>query len=213
MSKKQSAVSHSTPEAEIVALDHVVRIMLLPAMTLWDTILRRPVVAQVCEDNQACYQVCKTGLNPTMRHLERTHKCNIRWLHERYKEEEYELLKIDTHAQAADIFTKPFVDPAYWTAVKSMIFVVDVKKYWEKRLIGGGTAISLLHIHLGGPLLTRFLTIGTLIPDTTCMAHGCQLSHAANMVRSRHPHSCVGAVHRYANVTMICASPVIQRTS
>eukprot|EP00969_Alexandrium_andersonii_P065221 2872285-Alexandrium_andersonii.AAC.1 len=33
VSQKQKAVSHSTPEARIVAMDHVLRTMLLPSLT------------------------------------------------------------------------------------------------------------------------------------------------------------------------------------
>eukprot|EP00969_Alexandrium_andersonii_P013043 568927-Alexandrium_andersonii.AAC.1 len=36
LSKMQTSVSHSTPEAEIVALDTVVRTMALPARDLWE---------------------------------------------------------------------------------------------------------------------------------------------------------------------------------
>eukprot|EP00969_Alexandrium_andersonii_P224666 9922154-Alexandrium_andersonii.AAC.1 len=55
VSQKQKSVSHSTPEAEIVAMDHVLRTMLLPSLTLWGTLLGRKVAAYVCEDNRACF--------------------------------------------------------------------------------------------------------------------------------------------------------------
>eukprot|EP00969_Alexandrium_andersonii_P290082 12821320-Alexandrium_andersonii.AAC.1 len=65
-------------------MDHVLRTMLLPSLTLWGTLLKRKVDAYVCEDNQACFQIAKSGANPTMRHLERTHRCDVQWIHERY---------------------------------------------------------------------------------------------------------------------------------
>eukprot|EP00969_Alexandrium_andersonii_P003568 154292-Alexandrium_andersonii.AAC.1 len=65
-------------------MDHVLRTMLLPSLTLWGTLLGRKVGAYVCEDNQACFQIAKSGANPTMRHLERTHRCDVQWIHERY---------------------------------------------------------------------------------------------------------------------------------
>ena len=52
-------------------------------------------------------QVCKTGRNPTMRHIERTHKMCVSWLHEMLTAKEFELLYEVTANQAADIFTKP----------------------------------------------------------------------------------------------------------
>jgi hypothetical protein len=42
-SKRQTCVSHSTPEAEIVAADFGLRSEGLPAITLWETILRKSV--------------------------------------------------------------------------------------------------------------------------------------------------------------------------
>ncbi len=42
-SKKQTAVSHSTVEAEIIAADHAIRMSGLPALPLWETILDRPL--------------------------------------------------------------------------------------------------------------------------------------------------------------------------
>eukprot|EP00969_Alexandrium_andersonii_P240061 10597482-Alexandrium_andersonii.AAC.1 len=55
VSQKQKSVSHSTPSAEIVAMDHVLRTMLPPSLTLWEALLGRKVDAFVCEDNQACF--------------------------------------------------------------------------------------------------------------------------------------------------------------
>ena len=44
VSKRPTAVSHSTPEAEIVATDHCVQRVALPALDLWDCLLeRRPL--------------------------------------------------------------------------------------------------------------------------------------------------------------------------
>jgi hypothetical protein len=42
-SKKQTAVSHSTVEAEIVAADHAIRMSGLPALPLWERLLDRPL--------------------------------------------------------------------------------------------------------------------------------------------------------------------------
>ena len=39
LSKKQTAKSHSTPEAEIVAADVAIRTIGLPALQLWDIVL------------------------------------------------------------------------------------------------------------------------------------------------------------------------------
>eukprot|EP00969_Alexandrium_andersonii_P135036 5973707-Alexandrium_andersonii.AAC.1 len=72
----QTSVSHSTPVAEIVALDTVVRTMALPARDLWEAILKRTIIPSLEEDNAACVTVATSGNNPTMRHLERTQNCS-----------------------------------------------------------------------------------------------------------------------------------------
>ena len=45
VSKKQTCVSHSTPETEIVAAIAAVRLEGLPALQLWDIVLERKVIA------------------------------------------------------------------------------------------------------------------------------------------------------------------------
>ena len=72
-SKKQTAVSHSTPEAEIVAADLAVRTEGTPALELWEVSLGRTLRIIFHEDNQAMICVCKTGKTPKMRHVGRTH--------------------------------------------------------------------------------------------------------------------------------------------
>ena len=91
LSKKQTAVSHSTPEAEIVAADLALREEGIPAVELWEMLLGRDLRVIFHEGNQAMIQVCKTGRNPTMRHLNRTHKVDVARLHERFASEDYEL--------------------------------------------------------------------------------------------------------------------------
>eukprot|EP00975_Prorocentrum_lima_P038747 8137139-Prorocentrum_lima.AAC.1 len=73
-----------------------------------------------------------------MRHLERTHRCDVQWIHERYLDGEFEMYKIETDAQAADIFTKPFKDVKRWTAVRDLVLVVDVRRFGDRSVPGGG---------------------------------------------------------------------------
>ena len=81
-SKRQGCVSHSTPEAELVATAYSLRQHGLPAITLFEAILQRRVKLQVHEDNTAMIQCVKSGKNPTMRYLHRTHRTSVGWLHE-----------------------------------------------------------------------------------------------------------------------------------
>ena len=65
VSKAQSCVSRSTPEAEIVAADLAIRTEGLPALQLWDKVLERPTKLVCQVDNQATVQILKVQRNPT----------------------------------------------------------------------------------------------------------------------------------------------------
>ena len=49
LSKKQTSVSKSTPEAEIVSLDHAVHKLGLPALSMWEYMLGRRFRLRVME--------------------------------------------------------------------------------------------------------------------------------------------------------------------
>ena len=94
MSKKQSCVSHSTPEAELIAADMAVKSIGIPALQLWETILggsRRKLQAIFKEDNEAAIKILNSGKNPTMRHMQRTHGICLAWLCEQFKKGEFKL--------------------------------------------------------------------------------------------------------------------------
>lgn len=76
-SKRQGCVSHSTPEAEIVAADLTLRTMGLPAISLWHTLTKKLPRILFHDDSQGMISVVRSGRNPTMRHLERTHGVSI----------------------------------------------------------------------------------------------------------------------------------------
>jgi hypothetical protein len=119
-SKKQTAVSHSTPEAEIVAADHAIRAEGIPQLVLWETLLGRPLVVHFHEDNETCIQICKTGRSAALRHVGRTHRVSIKWLHEMFQGDDYKLFYEMTERQCADIFTTDFTDPDKWLHGGSM---------------------------------------------------------------------------------------------
>ena len=127
-SKKQSCVSHSTPEAEIVAADLAIRTEGLPALQLWDMVLERPMKLVFQEDNQAIIQILKTQNNPTLRHLNRTHRVNISWLCEVFQNlTEVELKYCKTDEMAAGIFTKAFTSPIKWNAALELIGIIHMQ--------------------------------------------------------------------------------------
>ena len=113
-SQKQTSVSHSTPEAEIVAANSAVRTIGFPALDLWESVLQRKIILMLLEDNESTYQIIKSGKNPTMRHITRTHGVNIQWLHDLYKKGEFRAIYTSSESQCADIFTKSFKDVPKW---------------------------------------------------------------------------------------------------
>ena len=74
----------------------------------------RRVKLTLIEDNESTYQIIKTGKNPTMRHISRTHGVNIQWLHDVYAKGDLQMMYTRTEAQCADIFTKNFRDVSKW---------------------------------------------------------------------------------------------------
>ena len=79
-SKKQTAASHSTVEAEIVAAGHAVRMSGLPCLAIVGKLLNRPLALEVNQDNQTTARIMTTGRAPTLRHIKRTHCVSIAWL-------------------------------------------------------------------------------------------------------------------------------------
>ena len=128
---KQTSVSHSTPEAEIVSAAAALRLAGLPTLDLFETVLKRLVYLELMEDNQSTIQIIKTGRNPTMRHISRTHGVNVAWLHDCYVTNKFGMIYQKTDGQSADIFTKAFRDAEKWKHACDLIGVGN----WSK---GGG---------------------------------------------------------------------------
>ena len=124
ISKRQGSVSQSTPEAELVALNHGLRTVALPAADMWDVLA--PGRKLVChEDNEVAIRVCKTGRNQTMRHLGRVHGVTVAWLHEQYSGGLFEMAYEPSATMAADVFTKGFTNPELWKSVCWLVSVVN----------------------------------------------------------------------------------------
>ena len=80
---KQTSIATSTPEAEIVTAFTGLKANGVPALELWETLLgRKPLHVQLYGGNEACLQMMKSGEYHTMRHLSRTQKIDIRFLHD-----------------------------------------------------------------------------------------------------------------------------------
>ena len=124
-SRKQTAVSHSTPEAELVAASAALKGEALPGLDLWEKLLCRRVVCNFYEDNQAAIQLLRSGKNPSMKHANRTHKISFMSIHETMMNDPkyLRLFYCDTNDMCADIFTKAFTNPDKWDHARRLIGV------------------------------------------------------------------------------------------
>ena len=104
-----------------MAADLAVRTEGLPALQLWERVLERKLQLDFQEDNVAAIQIMKTGKNPTIRHLGRTHRVDLAWLHERVECGEVVLSYCQTNDMAAYIFTKAFSSWEKWQEVCELI--------------------------------------------------------------------------------------------
>ena len=67
-----------------------------------------------------------------MRHLGRTHRVNVHWLHERFSDPAFILYKEDAKGMRADIFTKGFPGADKWGYALYLINHVDPSRFWRK---------------------------------------------------------------------------------
>ena len=132
-SKRQGCVSHSTPEAEIVAADVTLRTMGLPALSIWETLTDSFPKLLFHDDNQGMIGVARSGRNP-MRHLERTHGISITSLHEHFSKEHFVLMYEIMAKMAADIHTKGFTNPLAWKKACMLINLLDPEDLGSKQL-------------------------------------------------------------------------------
>ena len=72
------------------------------------------------------FQIIKNGRNPTLRHVNRTHRVNADWLTEVFRnEKQIKLVYCKTVDMAADIFTKAFHNVVKWLPALSNINMID----------------------------------------------------------------------------------------
>ena len=116
LSKKQTAVCHSSTESEIVAADTSIRTVGIPTMILIDFVLNRGVKLHFYEDNRSAIKIIESGYSQTLRHISRTHRVNLAWLKDQLTKLNIDMKYITTERQAADIFTKHFTDRLKWYA-------------------------------------------------------------------------------------------------
>ncbi len=141
-SKKQTAVSHSTVEADLVACVHGLRSEGLPPLLLWEPILGRKTSLVLYQDNQATMRIIQTGKTPTLRHIRRVHQVCVAWLHERVKSDDIDLKDCATDAMAADILINMFINGDKWLQVSHLVCVVTKSVARQLRPAPAAPAVS-----------------------------------------------------------------------
>ena len=97
---------------------------MLPAMDICKYILGPDFLTWFHEDNTALIRVIRTGHNPTLRHLGRTHGVDIASMREKfYKLDKLDILYEKSSLMAADIFTKAYTSAQKWHEVAALINV------------------------------------------------------------------------------------------
>jgi hypothetical protein len=105
-SKLQTVVSHSTPEAELVSMSRSMREFALPIQGMRTTLLQRPVMLEVYEDNTSTIERLRKGYSSKLAHLSRTHRIRLAWTAEQVAEDFIKLLYCPSAEQKGDLFTK-----------------------------------------------------------------------------------------------------------
>ena len=117
-----------------MAADWALRREGIPALDLWDVVSGKGQRVVFHEDNESMIKVCRTGKNPTMRHLLRSHGVAVAWLKEQFDCGNYDLQYVPTDYQAADIYTKNFDNTDKWNNVRRLIGIY-AQKYASEILV------------------------------------------------------------------------------
>ena len=109
MSKTEKTIPHSSAESETMSMSRGLRAMALPGLDLMEAINTKDITELNChEDNEATIAIIKSGKNPTMKHMNRTHGVQVRALYDEFNKPRRNIKYIESAAQRADILTKCF---------------------------------------------------------------------------------------------------------
>ena len=175
--KRQGCVRQSTPEAEIVAADVTLRTMGLPALSIWEALSDSVPKLLFHDDNQGMIGVVRSGRNPTMRHLGRTHGISIMCLHEHVGKEHVVLMYWTTAKMAADIHTKGFKNPLAWQKACMLINLLDSGEQMADLVAPTTDGDTTVRQVFFSPRLMRspiFFTLKLLYYHLKCIVRGFQ---------------------------------------
>ena len=117
-SRKQSAVSHSTPEAEIVSADLAVHSFMIPLISVFKGFNTKFESKKLFEDNETAEGCLQSGTSKSMQLLPRTHAVNLMATKEAIEREGIRVCRATSEEQVADILTKAYSSPLKWLAAR-----------------------------------------------------------------------------------------------
>jgi hypothetical protein len=112
---------------------------------MWETITGGAVRFTMWDDSEGAIKIIANGKSVALRHLSRTHRVSVAWLHEQLSPSRVpppliSLRHVGTAEQRADIFTKPFTDAVKWTLASVSIGVVDPASASVQQVRDAGSA-------------------------------------------------------------------------
>ena len=125
----QTSRAHSTPEAELAAMNEGMRKKGENAFSIWSLLLGQyhdkdwKLVINLHEDNTTAIVGARTGKNPTMKTLERGFGVQIGWICEKIASGDFNIIHTGTKHMSADIYTKCAQNPLLWECQKKLINV------------------------------------------------------------------------------------------
>jgi len=120
-STRQSAVSRSTPEAELASAGKAVFQALIPASIFMEAVFGKPMDAELAEDNSAAEVVLSRGYSPVMRYLSRTHKISLSALSDVIKNKMIAVRHCNSADMRGDPLTKTFPTPKWAHALELIL--------------------------------------------------------------------------------------------
>ena len=118
-----------------MAADTALRTLGIPALSLWKVLAKVFPQLLFHDDNQGMIGVVRSGRNPTMRHLERTHGISIAPCMNISKRNHFVLIYEITAKMAADIHTKGFKNPMAWKKACMLINLLEPQDLQSKEVL------------------------------------------------------------------------------